>query len=465
MIGGIDLAKAQRGDDDIGVVFKFFETNPLQKPSKDVTRQYSRESQNIFNEWNKLEMINGILRRRSVQGSQFVSTAILPKELRKECILSIHSSGSGAHMGAKATRNKIKSRYWWPAIGREVEEVVKRCKPCQLSKFSNRPNRPAMQSIQTGFPFQQIHLDIAGPLDSNNGTPYILIMVDAFTGWTEAVPMVNSEAETLAKALVNEWICRYGCPLRLVTDRGANISGKIIHNVSRLLQIKKVETTAYHPQSNGKAERMIQTVKNLLKSMITATGKEWGNLLQLVLMAYRSSPHNSTGYTPFYMMHGFEMIFPEEIQLGSALWWNADILDYTEKLQKNLKIAHGLARNNLKQARRRQKINYDKWSRPTSIKPGKMVLKKTQGKRKRELPNPHHGPYKVLHEVRKDVFKILLPDGTCEIVNGKALLPFHDSEESAVESLTSDSESDVREDEDLQSLNAEEFPFPQELEI
>jgi len=90
-------------------------------------------------------------------------------------------------------------------------------------------------------------------------------------------------------------VTRFGTPDRLLSDQGPNVAGELIKAVCDLLKIKKIRTTPYNPQGNGKAERAIGTIKRLLRSVTYETGLEWDDTLPFVLMAHRSAVHNSTG--------------------------------------------------------------------------------------------------------------------------------------------------------------------------
>ena len=97
---------------------------------------------------------------------------------------------------------------------------------------------------------ERIALDILGPLpESKNGNRYILVMCDLFTKWTEAYPLPDQEAQTVAKAFVDCFVSRFGTPLQLHSDQGTNFQSKLFHELCDLLHIKKTRTTKRMEQS------------------------------------------------------------------------------------------------------------------------------------------------------------------------------------------------------------------------
>ena len=107
-------------------------------------------------------------------------------------------------------------------------------------------------------------LDILGPLPkASKGNVYILVVADYFTRWTEAYPMPNQEVITVTKRLVNEFICRFGAPLQILTDQGAQFESQLFCEMCYLLDTSKTRTNAYHPQSHGMVDRLNRTLANM----------------------------------------------------------------------------------------------------------------------------------------------------------------------------------------------------------
>ena len=108
----------------------------------------------------------------------------------------------------------------------------------------------------------------------------------------------------------------YGVPLVLHSDRGSNFESKVIRELSALLGIKKVKTTAYHPQCDGLVERLNQTIPTILSKHVAVNQKDWDTWLPCVLLAYKSAKQSSTGLSPFKLMYGYKARLPAHVALG-----------------------------------------------------------------------------------------------------------------------------------------------------
>ena len=160
------------------------------------------------------------------------------------------------------------------------------------------------------YPFHHIGLDFLGPFPISNNCHNVLLIGDHFTKWYEAIPLPDQRAETTADALLNHWICRFGCPHSIHTDQGRNFESDFFQQLMRRLEINKTRTTSFHPQSNAVIERMNRTLLNMLSKCIDQNQSDSSTLLPFVLMAYRSSVHESTGFTSYFLVFGHEMSLP-----------------------------------------------------------------------------------------------------------------------------------------------------------
>jgi hypothetical protein len=219
-------------------------------------------------------------------------------------------------------------------------------------------------------------LDIMGPITTTrNGNRYILVIGDYFTKWTEAFPLPNIEAETVAKVFVKEFVCRFGVCRQLHSDQGSNFESKLFAEVCRLLEIHKTRTTPFHPQSDGMIERFNRTLGAMLASTVAQFGEDWDEILPFVMMAYRSSRHDSTGHLPNILMFGREVDIPLEIVAGRPLddRLPMEASTFVTALQQKLETVYSMTREAAGETAQRQKRLYDMGAHGTPYKEGDAV--------------------------------------------------------------------------------------------
>ena len=211
----------------------------------------------------------------SDDGVTTIYRAIVPKRARQRILELAHSTPGGGHFGVQKTVNKLKQRFYWNRMRRDVRDWCKKCPTCNRHK-TQQQNRAPMQPIYTGEPFERVALDIIGPLpktDRNNR--YILTVVDHFTKHVEAYALADKKATTVARVLLNEFVSRYGVSYVLHIDQGANFESNLFKELCQMLNIKKTRTTPYHPQCDGQVERMNRTIIDLLKLNVRDATNNW----------------------------------------------------------------------------------------------------------------------------------------------------------------------------------------------
>ncbi|KRX68115.1 Retrovirus-related Pol polyprotein from transposon 17.6 [Trichinella sp. T6] len=149
---------------------------------------------------------------------------------------------------------------------RDVNAWCDRCKACARRKTPPIVNRAPMESIVVGNPMEIVAVDILGPVPrSKNGNSYIMVVTNYFTRWVEAYALPNQQAETVARKLVQQFVCRFGTPIKLLSDQGTQFQGRLVTELCKLLGIEKIRTTAYHPQCDGMVERFNRTLAMMLR--------------------------------------------------------------------------------------------------------------------------------------------------------------------------------------------------------
>ena len=248
-------------------------------------------------------------------------------------------------------------------------------------------------------PFDCLGVDIIQFPCSYDGNKYGIVFMDYLTKWPEVFPVPNQTAETIAQALV-EVISRHGVPAKLLSDRGANFLSDILQEVYKLLGIKKVNTSAYHPQSDGLVERFNRTLTDMLAKTVDQSGRDWDKRIPYVLYAYRTSVQESTKESPFFLLYGRDARLPTEAALTQPrTCYQVDIDDFKTDLVCNLSEAWELARQNISQSLKKQKQHYDKGARLKDYHVGDRVFVHMPGDvqgKAWKFARPFHGPYWIL---------------------------------------------------------------------
>ena len=213
--------------------------------------------------------------------------------------------------------------------------------------------------------------------------------------------MADQKTETIAKLLVEEVICRHGAPERLLSDRGTNFLSDVIAEVCRLLNIKKVNMSGYHPQTDGLVERFHKTLIQMLSLYVEKHGRDWDHYLPYLLYAYRVSAQESVRESPFFLLYGRDARQPVEEALACPTTvYTLDVDDYKSELVRGLSDAWDAAKQSIKLAQEHQKANYNRHAKDRKYRVGDRVMvhmpHKSTGKAAK-LARPFFGSYRIIN--------------------------------------------------------------------
>ncbi len=233
---------------------------------------------------------------------------VVPKSCQKKVFDVIHSL---SHPGINATCKLVSSKFVWKGMAKQVREWAKCCLVCQKSKIHRHVKASLGVFDVPQARFEHIHVDIVGPLETSNGFTHLLTVVDRFTRWPEAIPLLQTDTFSCARALIAGWISRFGIPLHMSSDRGAQFTSQLWSDIATLLGIKLHHATAYHPQANGLVERFHRHLKDALKARL-CTNHKWIDELPWVMLGIRTAPKDELGTSSAELVYGSPLIVPAD---------------------------------------------------------------------------------------------------------------------------------------------------------
>ena len=238
----------------------------------------------------------------------------------------------------------------------------------------------------------------------------------------------NHTAYTTAQVLYNNFFSVFGFPQKLMSDQGTEFTGDMIAVMCKLLGIEKIRTTPYHPQTNGSAERVHQTLQRMIGKLNPEKCRKWPEHIGSVLITYNTTRSQVTSYSPYFLMFGRRPRLPVDLLFltVNTREWTHTIDKYVKALYERLTECLQLAQESTSKEAKRQKRLYNRRVGAMELCPGDLVLVRLdafQGQCRKlknrwgddihtminqmadsipvyEVKNEHTGKRKVLHQAR-----------------------------------------------------------------
>lgn len=344
------------------------------------------------------------------------------KDDKRVILNDFHLLPTSGHAGVRRMFNNIKKYYYWTGLENDIKEFIKRCDKCQKQKYSSNNIKQPMEITTTAHSaFEKIYIDLVGPLDRDNyNYAYILTLQCELTKYIEVYPLVTKKTEEVARALVNNFILRYGVPKVIATDRGTEFLSSTFKEVCKLLNIKQLNSAAYHHQSIGALENTHKHLNSFLRIQTDNHSESWSTWLPFWSFCYNTSVHSSTKYTPYELVFGKKCCLPSNLtnRVVDPLY-NVDY--YPFELKFRLQKSQKEARDNLLKSKFEQKKRYDKNINPVTYRPNDLVLIKNNMCNK--LDNVYSGPYRVISDESPNVK--ILNNGKVDIIHKNRTKLYH----------------------------------------
>ena len=258
-------------------------------------------------------------------------------------------------------------------------KAVANCGRC--IQYEAKGQLPPMQPIICTEPMELVHIEYVGmevtvATDKKPVVRNVLVVVDHFTRYVQVFVTKNHTATTTARVLYNNYFSVFGFPQRLMSDQGTEFCGKVITAMCSLLGVEKIRTTPYHPQTNGSAERVHQTLQRMIGKLDPEKRRKWPAHIGSIIIAYNSTRSLVTGYSPYYLMFGqrpwlpIDLLFP----MCQTQMLTRTIDEYVASLYDRLRESLAIAQDCAVKEAKRQKRLYDRKVGAVELRPGDHVL-------------------------------------------------------------------------------------------
>ncbi|MCG8033830.1 MAG: DDE-type integrase/transposase/recombinase [Candidatus Thiodiazotropha taylori] len=427
-INTVEWAKEQLNDLSIARVLHFVKSGHF--PTKNQLSSEDPEVLRYLRHWKNLYMHNGVLHRETVINGEKFQQLVLPMRFRALVLKHLHDDIG--HQGQERTLSLVRSRFFWPGFELDVQNKVKNCDRCIKRKVSPKPSAELVNIVSTQ-PLELVCIDFLSLERSKGGYEHILVITDHFTRYAQAFPTRNQLAKTTAKVIFENFIVHYGFPARLHSDQGRNFESSVIKELCSLAGVQKSRTTPYHPMGNGMVERFNQTLLNMLGTLEDHQKEDWKSFVAPLVHAYNATRHDSTGFSPYFLMFGRHPRLAVDAFLGLSSSQDPPIASrehYATKLKKRLQFAYKMASKEAEKSALHQKSQYDSKVRESTVDIGDRVLIRKVGlKGKNKLADKWDKyPYIVIAQPDRSIpvftVKRESGDGSAKTLHRNMLLPF-----------------------------------------
>uniref|UniRef100_A0A9J8D001 Gypsy retrotransposon integrase-like protein 1 n=1 Tax=Cyprinus carpio carpio TaxID=630221 RepID=A0A9J8D001_CYPCA len=336
---------------------------------------------------------------------------VVPRAKTETILELAHSHPMAGHLAAANTTQRIRDRFHWPGLEAEVKRFCQACPTCQATSPRTPPPSPLIPLPIIEVPFERIGMDIVGPLPkSARGHEHILVIVDYATRYPEAVPLRKATAKSIAQELFL-LASRVGLPSEILTDQGTPFMSRLMADLCRLLRVKQLRTTVYHPQTDGLVERFSQTLKQMLRRVAAEEKRDWDLMIPYVLFGIREVPQASTGFTPFELLFGRQ---PRGLLEVAREAWEQQpaphrtIVEHVRHMRERIDRVMPSVREHLTRAQQAQQRHYNRAAQPREFQPGDRVMVLVPSSACKFLAS-WKGPYSVVERVGPVTYRLRQP--------------------------------------------------------
>lgn len=351
----------------------------------------------------------------------------VPASCRALVLSMLHDAPVCGHLGLQRTWQRARERFYWPRMWSDVRDYVASCVSCSEIKASKQRPVGLLQPLTPALvPFARIGTDTVGPFKrSSRGNRFIVTITDYCTKTAIACATRENTAKAASHVLLHHVILRYGFPHEVLSDRGSEFVASLYQETLKAFNITARHSTAMHPRTNGQTERFHHCLASMISHYVSSDQHDWDRFLPFLLFAYNTSTHESTGYSPFFLLHGFHA----RSDVDDAFDYSSSVSEETALQRlKYLRTARRLVAERLYLVREKMRERFDVHRRPNPFRVGDLVWIKCimhQPGNARKLEKQFKGPFRLVSHAAVNDFIIEDSNGRRDTVNVERLKPFY----------------------------------------
>jgi transposase InsO family protein len=305
---------------------------------------------------------------------------VVPKDKRKEVLNTCHKIPAAGHVGVYKTTAKVQQNYFWPKIISDITKYIRSCTACAQNKVEQKlPSGLMGDRPEISEPWQTISLDYIGPLPrSKKGNTHVLVVTDYFSKFVVLFPCRSAKAKSLVQFVEEGIFLNYGAPDNLMCDNGVQMKSKEFQSLCAKYNVNIFYTALYNPRANP-TERVNRVLKTMIRTYVNQNNhKTWDENLAAITCALRTSPNETTGYSPYSILYGHEhRLFGrrpiQQIPLGPT-----NITDYVKTRQEGFSKLYKEIQRRIEKTRTQNQQRYNLRRRPLAFSPGDLVWRKNK---------------------------------------------------------------------------------------
>jgi hypothetical protein len=297
-----------------------------------------------------------------------------PVSMRKDLYRWYHESILGGHTGRERTVVAIQRDWWWSGMYSDIKKWCKGCLQCLQENGTVGISAWTRTNLYSR-PFRVLQFDLLKvPTGADGETKFLLTCICCFSRWCWLIPLPNDEANSVAKALLEDIMApMHVYPHVLRSDNDRDFIGSVVQYMNKVLEIRHITGSTYHPQSQGCVERMHRTFGAVMRGLIDKYPDDWERCLPFAVGKLRGTEMGVLGgRSPFEVVTGMKPTMPATLKARLPVG-DVGVDEYVKGLIECLDVTHKAVQEAQKESFEKQQRSV-KGRESAQLKIGDVVL-------------------------------------------------------------------------------------------